>query len=121
MIRRFGTDGLPIQSTVGITRGEDVDGEALKRRIQDLERNRPVDAEEYELNYSTSGQQLEVFHNLGPTVRWWVVGWRSATTAPLTDGFYRVWEALQEPGRLVLSTHASQAAGGIVTLRLEAL
>ncbi len=118
---RYNTDGSLYPSAAPVSRGNAaLDPEGISRRIVELERSKAPLWAEYDVAYTTSGTTIVLNHNLGPSVRWYVVGWRLASDAMgLTDGFYRVWEASQEPGILTLATHASQVAGGIVTFRLE--
>lgn len=117
---RYNTDGTTYPAAASVSRGEgSADPEGMSRRIVELERSKGPSWAEYDVAYPTSGATIVLNHNLGPSVRWFVTQWRPTTAAPLTDGFYRVWETSQEPGVLTLATHASQVAGGVVTFRLE--
>ena len=117
---RYNTDGTTYPAAASVSRGDaSEDPQGMSRRLVELERSKGPSWAEYDVAYPTSGATIVLNHNLGPLVRWFVTQWRPAAAAPLTDGFYRVWETSQEPGVLTLATHASQVAGGVVTFRLE--
>lgn len=117
---RFNTDGTPYPATASVSRGDaSEDPVAIVRRVTELERSQAPSWAEYDVLYEASPATLVINHNLGPQVRWFVTQWRPATSVPLTDGFYHVWERSQEQGILTLETSSAQATGGIVTFRLE--
>jgi len=117
---RYNTDGSLYPAAASVSRGDaSEDPQGMSRRLVELERSQAPSWAEYDVAYTTAGATIVLNHNLGPSVRWYITQWRPATTAALTDGFYRVWEVSQETGILTLGTHASQVTGGIVTFRLE--
>ena len=117
---RFNTDGTTYPSTASVSRGEaSEDPVAMSRRLVALERSQGPSWAEYDVAYTAGGATVVLNHQLGPQVRWFVTQWRPATSAALTDGFYRVFELSQAPGTLTLGTHSGQVTGGIVTFRLE--
>ncbi len=89
-------------------------GEQLRQvmlRVNRLEASAPKEATEFEVVVSSLGATVELMHNYGGPVRWWVTGWMriSASIVP-SSGPSLVESATSTNDLLVLSSYVAGRA-----------